>query len=1498
VSAKSITARRRRRLLLACVLACPLLALVLALELPGGATPTASGQTAQQPEHFFTDDSLPATEVLMFGSSPGEAPNETWGIGKAQQSPARYTIVRYATGEGWTRAPAIQDAAGQPLEGFEPAGGVLGGQMASDGAGVLAGRASEKARVLLVRNPGQAFAETANQPEPEEGEEAVLKKGEELFNGKAPLVTALEEGAFAGALAVPVENGEVASPAPAVLHWEGKAQRWTREPVELPAGANVGEFQAIAIAGSSPANVWLLAHVYNSEDVSLFRRQPATEGVPASWKPVSPGEGQPAGSALQAAGVDITDSGQPSGQVLTVTEQGLWVDGMRSSNTATIFFRPSSGEADAGKVTASWCNVEGCSYTLPEPEELPDGEYRSFAWAGGGEYGERVITGYPDDTIVRLRGETFEREATIGDPGAPYEVGGAKGAAFSSASEGWLGNEQLAVHATREEADDQLEYWPAPFHKPLLAIAAQPGQPVGSIGSEALAVGERGEVARFVPKIGWQPESLFEPSGRRAEPQLRGVAWPTPNRAYAIGARGEQYGVIGEMWLWRGETGLWEPDPAAPIDLRANLLGIAFDPNDAARGYVVGQEATLLRYGKTWTQEPTCAGGETGQCIPAEAAGASFTSVAFAGSEALVAFRVPHLEEGGVLAYTGGVLANDGSGWHIDAQAAAALPQGYVPWAVAGLPDGGAALSASVPGGLQEPLVLERGAPGAAWQATPPYPGYTAPASLTLFREGGALRAVGSGAIPDTIGADNQTPPPAGFPPNFPEPYGLGLATGVVRQTASGWSDQEHERHVLSPPSGGYTHWDTPYTPDPTAAVLLDESGTDGWAVGGEVHPKEGAETADIARYPASPGEKFGSGASEVPLPAEGSGEEEARRQPHATFAVGGNAQCASPCSEDANAKIGPDRWLETALAQAFKARGLRDFLYTGTHVTTGAAQHPTAIPYSLELERYAQVLGQGDGLAEALDHEQLAGATVHTYAAASSTDYERNGSECLFERDMRAFLGGLEDEAGCAGGASAYYSFVSTGQPNVRVIVLDDGHGVEAGQLGWLQGQLSAAREASAKGTPEPALVVGNVNLAEAEAKHELWASEVTAALLAGGASAYLFDAPEQNTRVRLGEAGGQSIYELGSGTLGYANALNAEQSDFIGASGFLLVEIGQPGAQNVAHVSARLIPNIEELSLDAHKGALLRRSEAAMFSALARRPRAGALATGTSSQSESASFVPIPSNCQGADCQEAMFPEYRFHSSNPEIGAFVEQNVRAGVAAEQPELGGSKEEPIVDSQSGLFCAYNAGTTTVTVEAGGISASMPVTVQPGSVRRPCGTVPANKVPTPTTEKTVAAPLPSSSPSGSPASSPPVPVPPPPAPAVVAPPVARVHPTPPPPQFLTPLAPAVPLAAIVPPPLAPAAEPTPPSGTSAVSAQAVEREEEEEEATESVSARASAYRQTEHEPSPAYLLGLIVLAAFAGANIRRRTRRGERELRVAPATLSTMRSQRRMRPPR
>jgi hypothetical protein len=1525
--------RLRRSALAATALAGALLALaVIGLLAATGATPRAAGQAGVGGEPFvYTDDSVPAQDVTMIGATPAEAGgglDETWGLGDGSTGPV---LVRYTREGGWSLGPGLQGEGGASVTGFEmdtpeafsshSGPSPVAGQMTADGAGVLAGSVEEgKQQVLLVRepdNPANAFRETKPVPEGD------LEHGEKLFGlQRAPLIVPLDEsGGHAGAFVAPVKEHS-SSGEEQILHWGGEKEEWTKERIELPASANSAAFRVLGIGASSLENAWLLGQLSSSGAVALFRRQ--VEGGEAVWKPVALKSGGEAGEPLTVDGEQISIPGfqkeNVQTQVLTVTEQGVWIDGERpTARASTTTFFEAEGAGGAPALT-SWCTLErsapgtppceqnGKIYTLPHA--LPTSASRSLAWANSSSstpFGERVITGLPEGASLRLDGESFTTVLGLGGSG-PEDEGATYGAAFTSPTDGWLGNARLPVHLTLEPPVSRLAPWPVSFRHALTAVAPQPGTatqpaPIGSLSSEALAVGDLGEVARYKPGQGWLPESLLGPGGQRQEPRLRAVAWPTPNRAYAVGDSENQSGQPEiQMWLWRGETGLWEPDPAAPDNFRGNLLGIAFDPGEPSLGYAVGQSGVLLRYGKTWTQEPypsesPCPHSTSPRCTWANA---SFTSIVFAGSEAIVAYRV--LPNTSIEHYEGGLLVNSGSGWHIDQGAQAAMGSN-VPWAVAGLGDGGAAFGASE-------TVYEREAPGAPWKATStPYPGGGQPASLALFREGGALRVVATGTVPNTDLVERVAEAPPGSPPALIAPYPLGSSAeaGVLRQTATGWSDEEHELNDAKEPEGNWSSYDEVYQPDPISAVLVNpEGGSQGWAVGGFVEPEAHGgvlDTADVDRYPAEGGAPPGIGVS--PIRAESN---------EATFAIGGNAQCAAPCAARANARIGPDVWLSTALERAH-IPGVRAFLYTGPrlvspHATTGPKETVDTIDYASELGRYATILGASQ---------------LPVYAAASPTDLDEAGSEGPFEEAFSPFASPFGDgpeqpgltrvfkaEAPCHGASecpSAYYTLESTSHGNeaVRVIMLDGTAELEPPQVEWLKRELSEAKKAE-----RPAIVVGNPDLsAEIAAGGHPEAVPVVRALIEGGASAYFFDSPEQNVKLTLQLPGvNGTVTAFGSGTLGYVKYETEATGEFLGASGFLLGQVNtatRNPATNKAEVTAQLIPNVGELALEAEGGTLLRRSRAALFDALARRPRAGNRTTaGGTASPETNPYIQIPATCRGSICQtEGLFPKYEFISSNAHIGGFVKQNLLAepkgleplynakGEPEREPEVNGES----ISTESGLFCAYNATSAgqpiTITVRAGGLSASLPVTIQAGSVREPCGTVPLGALTSPE-QAPAPAPAPppvSPAPTPAPASAPP-PVPPPP-PVVATPPPARATPVPPAPFLIQQPLPFVGVA-IVPPPLPTPAEPTPPSGTSAVTSPVAQKEEEEDEATESASAQAAAYHAPEHEPTPLYVLGVVTLAAFAGAAGRRRPRRGRGEVRIAPATISTIRSQRRM----
>ena len=96
-----------------------------------------------------------------------------------------------------------------------------------------------------------------------------------------------------------------------------------------------------------------------------------------------------------------------------------------------------------------------------------------------------------------------------------------------------------------------------------------------------------------------------------------------------------------------------------------------------------------------------------------------------------------------------------------------------------------------------------------------------------------------------------------------------------------------------------------------------------------------------------------------------------------------------------------------------------------------------------------------------------------------------------------------------------------------------------------------------------------------------------------------------------RVGQIGSGSnvVPVFGTGTLGYVPPHSRPQ-EFLGASGFLLASVdlrARDPRTNRAPVTATLTPDIAQLALNATDGTLLRRSQVALFQAVARRPLGG---------------------------------------------------------------------------------------------------------------------------------------------------------------------------------------------------------------------------------------------------------------------------------------------------
>ena len=1042
--------------------------------------------------------------------------------------------------------------------------------------------------------------------------------------------------------------------------------------------------------------------------------------------------------------------------------------------------------------------------------------------------------------------------ATIGEiPGTGSTPGG--GAAFASPDEGWLGEDSSSgtatpqvLHATATPGADRLQSWPVPFRRPLLAVAAQPGTTPGEAGAQALAVGADGQVARYRPGQGWTGEYLYNSSGERQTPNLRGVAWPEPGRAYAVGDNGA-------MWLWQADTELWEPDSGKPLGFDGQLTAIAFSPTDPDLGYAVGKQGTLLSYGKAWTQE----------ALPSGLSEANFTSVAFAGAEAIATYRMLAPSATDPSQEIGGLIVNDGSGWQVEPEAQALLaglpPKDTVLSKVAGLPDGGAV--AAGPG-----IVIERNSSPSPSSTSPwhfstePLPEAQNVTALAAIEEGPSVRAL----VSLDTGDDPNDSPLYEAIDNPPGPalgeYGVQLGPDplpqsgyLLRETATGWQDQENLDYP--DPSGD----DLPGWPDAVLALLVDPSGDQGWAVGGQTgaeltlygqpgaheDAQESVQTTGVMRYGAGPAPPQ---STSTPISTPGD---------EATFAVGGNAQCASDCADSAGENLGPDAWLSGAISRAGQIAGLHAFLYTGARISPEARTLGSEA-FALELSDYAELLGTGGQLP--------------AYAAASPSDVAP-GSAGIgpFAQTIvpQGQAQGQEVAKGPAG--TAAYAFASPGAGGtVRVIVLDFSSGaLGTAQEAWLGEQLEVA-----KSSEDPAIVMGNANITNPGSGNYAQDAQAVERILSTStqrASAYLFDSPEENTSEAIG-SGPDPVRAYGSGTLGYVSPPLNEPDDFLGASGFLTVSVDvaqRNAATNQAPVSAGLVPSIGQLGIDATDGTLLRRSHTALFEGLARRPIGGAervkSSGGDTTLEAPDPYVPIPESCLGGNCSRFIAPAYAFTSSQPNVGTFVESNPNSTNPREVLQVNG---KPVPDPASGLFCAYNAGTTIVTLTTGGLSYSEPVTVQPGSIEQPCGTVPRTNPPA-TEESQAVSPIAPFAPAEEPppATNPSLSLTPPSPPPSPTAPAAHLPPAPPAlPLLLAAVAP-LPLRAALPPPSPQAARPTPPSGTSPVGA--LERERDEQGAVDVVHNMA-AYEPGGNRLPPWSPLALIVIAAAAGASLRRR----------------------------
>jgi hypothetical protein len=302
------------------------------------------------------------------------------------------------------------------------------------------------------------------------------------------------------------------------------------------------------------------------------------------------------------------------------------------------------------------------------------------------------------------------------------------------------------------------------------------------------------------------------------------------------------------------------------------------------------------------------------------------------------------------------------------------------------------------------------------------------------------------------------------------------------------------------------------------------------------------------------------------------------------------------------------------------------------------------------------------------------------------------------------------------------YYSYdVTQNGGTLRVIVLDNSSGTLAtipGQTEWLEVQLA---EAQAANTPVVVFAALPLDSGESPSAYEGVATDgnaVATQLANAGVLAVFTTSPTQSDQVHMipyedptQPATGQlQIPEYEGAALGYQQPQNNGVLWYFGSVDTVNRTIAVQG-----------IPVVSSLALEPLSGLTAPRSSTLSFLAVGRRP-AGSIwvtpqdaAQGNSGLDGIANYVSIPA----PSCSSCVEPSYEFTSSNPAVGDFV---VPSGPGSQYPKLTATGKT-IASATSGLFCAYNAGTTTVSVSSGLLTSSATVTVEPGAIGQPCGTV-------------------------------------------------------------------------------------------------------------------------------------------------------------------------------
>lgn len=1358
------------------------------------ASPLVAGVSVSNPSVQRFDDltvtnyALPTSGFALLGELAGGTQHETWAYGVTNApppvvdgAPLPYTaqgagqlvLLRYTDDGGWQIADVLRNADGSA---FVQAPGVplqVTGQMAPSGEAWIAAFQNGHASVFH-RAPGGRFE---LDPAATSALAPLLRNG--LQNAELRLGTT-SGGAAYGTLLDPQQSPRsVSAPTPS-------------GPVSLAGKLDYGSLSdgawTVATAPLPPA----YAPPSPSDAVALAAIDATGPG--AGWAalsraaapaPLTLARFDAGGWHWVTAGLDALDltdafAGAPAPPVLPTGLRadagGVWIGatvGSGSGSGPVVAYYDSA----SGRVLGSWCGA------LPR-QSLGCGQALDIDAPAA--VPDRVFETADGPVGLALRAgfvDVYAHGAWTSVPAPGFVFSGPGKSLFAAPDDGWLVGQNAIARISARPLPSPLASWPQANRSPLLSVALPPG--AGSADAPgALAVGLDGTALHYDAAAGW----LVDPTPQRAHHvPLTGVAFDGASQAFAVGQ-------LGTILRWNGAS--WSEDPQSVSLTTATLNAVAFGAD--GQGWAVGSFGTILHFdGATWSQER----------IDPDDDGTNVTSVAVAGHDVYAVANGNLVERG-----------SDGSWARVDpAQLPTPPPAPGSLRLVAGLPDGGLVAAG-------RNVVLVRQGPGDRLASTPQAIQGIAVA-LSAFRDaGGTVRAFVSVAPPVTVDLV-PTNDVGGFPAGDGD---------LLRETAGGWQDLSRSQFGAGGVSG-----DGAVKVDPVLGVAAAPGGGSAWAVGGyagthdaaglgldEVLPARpfGWRTSAIWRYDASgPVDSPSEEPASVSLPA----------SPGTVgFAFFSSPICKAQCSAVAGAQ--PDVNLRAATAQiaAFAQQpGGPSFAILG-----GNARGP--------MDAGAWSAGNGAiDLAHLPDQLAPLGG-VPLYAAYGPRDAVPTSPEeaqpwaDAFATAPAPFGPGPAP-AGIAGaGAGApvgnvhrYYAFdASQNGGRLRVVVLDNAAGsLEAsapGQTAWLDATLADANAAGI-----PVVVVASLPLNSLLPGAASDGDDVAAKLVAAGVLGVFTTSgpggtPAWQTQLdRVAQVpadapiGAPQISEYEGATLGYQQAQN---------NGVLWYSASVDTAARTLRVQA--IPVVDSLALEPLAGLDAARSSTLSFQAIGRRP-AGSLATPPQDPSFPGfdNYVAIPA----AGCAGCIGPSYAFRSSDPAVGNFV---APSGPGSTFPKLDASGR-PIPSSSSGLFCAFNAGTTTVSVTSGLLTASLPVRVESGEIGRPCGTVAGgtdrNVITVGGGTRLQEAPSPGGSapappPAAAPLSAvlPAIALPPPP---VVQPPAPQPKPAPAPPP---PLVAAVPLSAGLAstpptaiPPVPPAVTPVPPGGATASAQSAARREE-------------------------------------------------------------------------